>query len=78
MRRLDDQAWIVGTAITSLTLPEATGGTGTITYSLSPTTPAGIAFTVGTRVLAGTPIGQICNQQLSHIQQRTRMETQMS
>ena len=36
-----NQAWEVGTAITSLTLPAATGGTGTITYSLSPTTPAG-------------------------------------
>ena len=52
-----DQAWEVGTA-ESLILPEATGGTGTITYSLSPTTPAGITFTPGTRVLAGTPTGR--------------------
>ena len=28
---IDDQAWSVGTA-ESLTLPEATGGEGTITY----------------------------------------------
>ena len=53
---IDDQAWTIGTAA-SLTLPEATGGTGTITYSLSPTTPAGVTFTAGTRVLAGTPTG---------------------
>ena len=53
---IDDQAWTIGTAA-SLTLPEATGGTGTITYSLSPTTPAGVTFTAGTRLLAGTPTG---------------------
>ena len=50
-----NQAWEVGTAITSLTLPEATGGTGTITYSLSPTVPAGVSFTAGTRILSGNP-----------------------
>ena len=53
-----NQAWEVGTAITSLTLPEATGGTGTITYSLSPTPPAGVTFTAATRVLAGNPTGR--------------------
>ena len=50
------QAWEVGTA-ESLILPEATGGTGTIAYSLS-TPPAGVTFTPGTRVLAGTPTGR--------------------
>ena len=52
-----DQAWVVGTAV-NLTLPEATDGTGTITYSLSPTTPAGVTFTPGTRILAGNPTGR--------------------
>ena len=54
---IENQAWEVGTA-ESLTLPEATDGTGTITYSLSPTPPAGVTFTAGTRVLAGTPTGR--------------------
>ena len=54
---IDNQAWVVGTAV-SLTLPEATGGTGTLTYSLSSTLPTGITFTAGTRVLAGTPTGR--------------------
>ena len=54
---IDNQAWVVGTAV-SLTLPEATGGTGTLTYSLSSTLPMGITFTAGTRVLAGTPTGR--------------------
>ena len=49
-----DQAWVVGTAAT-VTLPEAIGGEGTITYSLSPTTPTGATFTASTRILAGTP-----------------------
>ena len=53
-----NQAWEVGTAITSLTLPEATGGTGTITYSLSPTVPAGITFSAGNRRVSGTPTGR--------------------
>ena len=52
-----NQAWVVGTAV-NLTLPQATGGTGTITYSLSPTTPAGVTFTASTRVLAGNPTGR--------------------
>ena len=52
-----NQLWEVGTA-ESLTLPEATGGEGTTTYSLSPTLPDGVTFTAGTRVLAGTPTGR--------------------
>ena len=52
-----NQAWVVGTAV-NLTLPQATGGTGTITHSLSPATPAGVSFTAGTRILAGTPTGR--------------------
>ena len=52
-----NQAWVVGTAF-SLTLPVATGGTGTISYSLSPTLPGGATFTASTRVLAGNPTGR--------------------
>ena len=48
------QAYLVGTAITSLTLPVATGGTGAITYTLTPAIP-GLTFIPATRVLSGTP-----------------------
>ena len=48
------QAYFVGTAITAVTLPVATGGTGTITYSLTPTIP-GLTFVAATRILSGTP-----------------------
>ena len=49
-----NQAWTVGTAV-NLTLPTATGGVGTLAYSLTPTLPSGVTFTAATRVLAGNP-----------------------
>ena len=52
---VDDQTYTVDMVITSLTLPEATGGNGDITYSLTGTLPAGLTFDAGTRVLSGTP-----------------------
>ena len=58
---IDNQVWEVDTAITSVTLPEATGGTGTITYSLSPTVPAGITFSAGNRRVSGTPTGRFAS-----------------
>ncbi len=54
-----DQSYTVDTAIADLTLPAATGGTGTLNYTL--TGPAGVAlptgltFTATTRALSGTP-----------------------
>ena len=50
----DAQTWTVGTAITSITVPEADGAP-TPTYSVVGTLPAGIAFNTTTRVLSGTP-----------------------
>ena len=51
----DNLAYTVGTAIAPVTLPQATNGVGTITYALSGTLPAGLAFNANTRVLSGTP-----------------------
>ena len=42
-------------AIEDETLPAATGGDGTLTYSLSPAPPTGLSFDAETRVLSGTP-----------------------
>lgn len=39
------------------TLPAATGGDGTLTYSLSPALPTGLSFNRSSRVLSGTPTG---------------------
>ena len=50
-----DQTYTVGTAIATLTLPEASGGDGALTYSLSPMIP-GLTFNPATRQLSGTPI----------------------
>ena len=51
------QAWMVGTAV-NVTLPTASGGVGTITYSLTPTLPTGATYTASTRRLGGTPTGR--------------------
>ena len=48
-----DLSATVGTAITPVVLPAATGD-GTLTYSVS-TLPAGLAFNATTRTLSGTP-----------------------
>ena len=49
-----DQVYVVGTAIADWVLPEASGGDGDLTYSVS-TLPAGLEFDAATRTLAGTP-----------------------
>ena len=38
-----------------MNLPAATGGDGTLTYSLTPAAPAGLAFDATARTLTGTP-----------------------
>ena len=50
-----DQSYAQNTQITTLTLPQATGGDGTLTYSLSPDAPDGLAFDAANRTLSGTP-----------------------
>ncbi len=56
---IDNQTYTVGTAITSLTLPEATGGNGAITYSLADEAalPTGLSFdgTARPPTITGTP-----------------------
>ena len=50
-----DRVYPVDQAITDLVLPAATGGTGAVTYTLTPPLPAGLTFTASTRTLGGTP-----------------------
>ena len=45
----------VGTPMADVTLPEAKGSSGTLTYRMAPTVP-GLSFDPATRVLSGTPI----------------------
>ena len=53
---INDHPYTVGVTISTLQLPEATGGTGSITYTLSPMTPpSGLTFTESTRQITGTP-----------------------
>ena len=51
---VSDQAYFVSTAITSLTLPAATGGDGTITYTLTPALPTGLTYNATARTITGT------------------------
>ena len=51
----DDLEWVQDTAIGSVVLPEATGGNGELTYSLTGDLPAGVTFDAATRTLSGTP-----------------------
>ena len=49
-----DSEFPAGTVIETVSLPEATGGSGVFTYSLTPDVP-GLDFDTTTRVLSGTP-----------------------
>ena len=55
---IDDQTYAAGTEITPIVLPEASGGTGELTYSVS-ALPAGLSFDASTRTLSGTPTAAI-------------------
>ena len=52
---IPDQTWTVDTQITTLTLPAATGGNGTVSYELTPSLPTGVSLNETTRVVSGTP-----------------------
>ena len=49
-----DQTYTVGTTISPLVLPDATGGDGELVYTLLPSVP-GLTFDASTRRLTGTP-----------------------
>ncbi len=51
---LSDQRLVAGVPISPLTLPKASGGDGTLTYSLTPEVP-GLTFSADTRTLSGIP-----------------------
>ena len=50
-----NQMYTQNVEITALTLPQATGGDGALTYSLSPNLPAGLTFNAAQRTITGTP-----------------------
>ena len=50
-----DLAFPVDEEIRAQVLPAATGGSGSLTYSLGPAIPAGLAFDPASRTLSGTP-----------------------
>ncbi len=59
MATVADQNWNVGAAITTLDLPNALGGNGTLTYRLTPALPSGLTFSATNRTITGTPAAEI-------------------
>ncbi len=53
---VDAQSYLRKREIESLTLPQASGGDGTLTYALTPDLPTGLTFDAETRMLSGTPL----------------------
>ncbi len=51
---VEDQSYVNGSSVT-LTLPQATGGNGTLNYSITPALPSGLNFNSNTREITGTP-----------------------
>ena len=56
-RTIAAQRYVVGTAVNAaLPTATATGGDGTLTYTLAPGLPAGLSFTASPPTLVGTPV----------------------
>ena len=51
-----DQEWIEDESITAVRLPAASGGNGTLSYTLTPALPSGVTRDPATQVLTGTPM----------------------
>ena len=52
---IGDKSWVQRQEINSFTLPSASGGDGTLTYTLSPALPTGVTWNLTTREVGGTP-----------------------
>ena len=52
---ISDKMYVQNLAIVSETLPEASGGDGALTYTMSPELPDGLTFDPATRLLSGMP-----------------------
>lgn len=50
-----DKTYFQGTAVTSETLPRASGGDGALTHRITPSLPRGVTFDATTLVLSGLP-----------------------
>ncbi len=55
---VDDQEWLTGRPITPVTLPDATGGNGALSYALTCALPPGVTFNETRKRVSGTPRGE--------------------
>ena len=53
--RIEIPTLVKGEAMSAVTLPQASGGSGAVSYALEPAIPPGLRFDAAARVLSGTP-----------------------
>ena len=70
-----DKAFRENSPIEPLTLPEATGGDGVLTYALTPQPPAGLVFDPATRTLDGTPSEPMATTEYTYTRHRRGRRT---
>ena len=74
---ISNQSWNKNHAITTLRLPTATGGDAntTITYTLSPTLPTGVAYDTLYRTISGTPTADFTSTTFTYTATETDGDT---
>ena len=65
---VSDQSFPLMLPITPLILPEAQGGVSPVTYTLTPTLPAGLVFDSSTRTISGMPTMVTCKSDSLYLQ----------
>ena len=72
---VSDQTYTAGEDIDTVTLPRASGGDGTLRYSLSPAPPNGLNFNASNRSITGTPTVALAARQYTYTAQDTDGDT---
>ena len=70
-----DQTYSARAPITPLTLPAATDGDGTLSYTLTGPIPAGLSYDADERTLVGTPMAQAAAVTLTYTVRDTDIDT---
>ncbi len=63
---IPDQVYLQNTDIQTLTLPEATGGNGTLTYAVTPDLPRNLTFDATNRTITGKSIGTLSKTEYTY------------
>ncbi len=75
MGNVPDQEFLTNVSVGVIQLPEATGGVGTVAYSLSPNLPAGLNFDKDARQITGVPKDELGKTLFTYTAQDSAMPT---